>query len=94
MEFQAIFDELVSGKILRLRFSSDLEYQAFKNSYAVYHHRQVKRFRLCGMADEFKQYTLTFQFKDSVLSLQYAPKERRKYDFTIIEDDSSNEAGS
>lgn len=93
MEFAKIFSETLSGKVLRLRFDSDLEYQSFKNSYAVYHHRQIKGLRLCGMADEFEFHSLTFTFQDNILSLRYAAKEKRKYNFTVIQEDDTTEEG-
>lgn len=91
MEFAQIFSETLSGKILKLRFVSADEYQAFKNSYAVYHHRQITALRLCGMADEFEFHSLMFKFNDNILSIQYAKKEVRKYNFTVIEEDTGQD---
>lgn len=93
MEFAQIFSETLSGKILKLRFVSADEYQAFKNSYAVYHHRQIKGLRLCGMADEFEFHSLRFKYEDNILSISYTKKEARKYNFTVIQEDDTTEEG-
>lgn len=94
MEFQEIYATLLEGKPLKLSFISVDELQSFKNSFAVYFHRCTKKLKDCGMADEFAEFSLTFKIRGRLVQLAYAKKEKRKYDFTIIEDDSSNEAGS
>lgn len=94
MEFPKLYSEILSGHKLKLQFESKEELAAFRNSFAVYCHRQTRRLADCGMAAEFKEHSLQFSIKDCVVEIKFEVKEKRKYNFTIIEDDSSNEAGS
>lgn len=95
MEFQEIYEELLGGKTLRLSFGTEVEFKTFRNALAVYFHRQNSRLKLCGMADEFQDYSLTFKGKFKVVEICFSKKEKKNYNFVILkDDDSSNEAGS
>lgn len=85
MEFHQIYALLLAGDSIKLQFQSEEEISSFKNSLAVYFHRQNSKLRDCGMADEYKYHSLLFQVKNLLVQIRFAPKERRNYNYTIVQ---------
>lgn len=85
MEFHKLYAEVLAGRRLKLQFTNKDELAAFRNSFAVYCHRQTRKLIDCGMATEYKEHSLQFSVKDCVVEVKFERKEKRTYNFTIIE---------
>lgn len=91
MEFAALYSEILAGRKLKLQFSSSDELAAFRNSFAVYCHRQTRKLRNCGMADEYNEHSLQFSITDCVVEVKFERREKRKYNFVILSDETGTE---